>query len=427
MSRTGTLLGCIADDFTGATDVANSLVQGGMRTTLLTEPARTPAPADADAIVVALKSRTTPPAEAVRDSLAALACLQEAGCRQFYFKYCSTFDSTPRGNIGPVAEALMQALHADFALACPAFPANARTVYKGHLFVGDTLLSDSGMRHHPLTPMTDSNLVRVLQAQTRQRVGLIAHETVARGERAIRSAARALQEAGHALAIADAIADADLAVLAHSCADMPLVTGASGLAQSLPDNFRGQGLLPGRESAGTLPPVPGLRAVIAGSCSLATQAQVHHMRERAPSLQIDVPGLLRGDDVAGDALKWAAANIQDGPVLVYTSAAAEEVRRVQDHSGVTESGAAVEAALSQIALGLVELGVRKLIVAGGETSGAVVQSLGVTGLRIGPEIDPGVPWTVSLDREGSPPLALALKSGNFGSEDFFLKAWNNAP
>ncbi|MFL6716397.1 MAG: 3-oxo-tetronate kinase [Burkholderiaceae bacterium] len=419
------LLGCIADDFTGATDLAGMLVKAGMRTVQLIGVPDGPPPQDVDAVVIALKSRTVPAAEAIADSLAALRWLQQAGCSQFYFKYCSTFDSTPAGNIGPVAEALMAALGTDFTIACPAFPANGRTIYKGYLFVGDELLSESGMRNHPLTPMTDPSLVRVLQAQSRGKVGLVEHRSVAQGVEAVSARFAALRAEGCAFAITDAISNDDLMTLGAACAGLPLVTGGSGIALGLPENFRRRGLLAQTDVADRLPPTGGLRAVIAGSCSVATRKQVAAMQETAPSFAVDPLALARGEDVAGTALAWAAPLLPQGPVLVFATSSPEQVKAVQQQLGVAEAGELVERALADIARGLVKLGVGQLIVAGGETSGAVVKALGVTGLRIGPEIDPGVPWTAALQEDGQArPLALALKSGNFGSVDFFTKAWS---
>lgn len=415
------LLGCVADDFTGATDLANTLVRRGMRAVQLFGVPRSDDKApDADAVVVALKSRTAPVAEAVADSLAALDWLRRAGARQFFFKYCSTFDSTKEGNIGPVAEALMDALGADFTIYCPAFPENARTICHGHLFVGDVLLSESGMKDHPLTPMTDANLVRWLGYQTKHPVGLAPYAAVDQGPASIGAAFGKLRAAGVRHAVVDALSDRHLDAIGYACAELKLVTGGSGVALGLPENFRRQGLLPKRK-ADALPEIGGLAAVLAGSCSQATLGQVAHMAERRPAFRIDPEALARGEDVVGAALAFARPKLADGPVLIYASAAPEEVRRVQAGLGRERAGALVEQALAGIAKGLVEAGVRRLVVAGGETSGAVVQALGVRGIRIGPQIDPGVPWTASL---GEPALALALKSGNFGAPDFFLKAFD---
>jgi uncharacterized protein YgbK (DUF1537 family) len=417
-------LGVIADDFTGATDVASMLVRHGMRTVQVIGVPAGPAPA-ADAVVVALKSRTVPSADAVRESLAALHWLQAAGMRQCYFKYCSTFDSTPAGNIGPVAEALLDALGADFTIACPAFPENGRTIFRGHLFVGDELLSDSGMRAHPLTPMTDANLVRVLQAQCRRRVGLLRYDVIAQGTAAVRSRIDALRAEGVAMAIADAITDADLRVLAAACADLPLLTAGSGVALGLPAAYAERGWLEPDLDAAELDPAHGAAAAVAGSCSLATQAQVRHWREAGrPALAIDPRALARGEPVAERALDWARTNLRAGAVLIYATASAADLHAVQAELGAQQAGALVEACLARIGRALVaEHGVRRLVVAGGETSGAVVQALGVRQLRIGAAICPGVPWTQAEIAElpGSP-LHLALKSGNFGGPDFLIEA-----
>ena len=421
------LLGCIADDFTGATDLANNLVRSGMRTVqTIGVPDDAAAPVPADAIVVALKSRTVAPADAVAQSLAALNYLLRQGVQQIYFKYCSTFDSTPRGNIGPVTDALLDALDSRFTIACPAFPENQRTVFKGHLFVGDQLLSDSGMRHHPLTPMLDANLVNVLQQQTARKVGLVAYDVVARGPDAVRARFAALQAEGVQIAIVDAISNDDLMRIGPALAGMPLVTAGSGIAIGLPPNWIASGALAAGTRADALPPAAGLQAVVSGSCSVATNAQVlHFKRAGRPSFAIDPLALASGDDAVAQALTWAAPLLADGPVLVYATADSQAVKAVQQQLGVAQAGAIVEAALSRIARGLVERGVRQLIVAGGETSGAVVQALGIRQMTIGPQIDPGVPWTAAQsDACPGAWLHLALKSGNFGSTDFFTKAFD---
>ncbi len=466
------ILGCIADDFTGATDLANNLVRAGMRVVqtigVPTTPAAEAGLGEVDAVVVALKSRTAPVGEAVAQSLAACRWLRAGGAQQIYFKVCSTFDSTPRGNIGPVAQALMAHLAAeaaaastptasgagpglgpqagsdaapgalpsprpgtgphvtDFALVTPAFPENGRTVFKGHLFVGDMLLSDSPMRHHPLTPMTDANLVRVMQAQLSEdaRCGLIEHRTVAQGVPAVRERIAALRAQGVAFAVADAVADADLQVLAQASSDLALVVAGSGLAIGIPALH---GLAP-RAEAAALPPAGGTCAVVSGSCSAATNAQVADFIARAPggadrAFAVDPLRLAAGEDVAGQALAWAAPRLSTGPVLVYATAAPEAVKAVQVQLGVDRAGALVEQALARVAQGLVAAGVGRLLVAGGETSGACVQALGVDTLRIGPQIDPGVPWCHATPPTRPQGLHLALKSGNFGGVDFFTRAF----
>jgi uncharacterized protein YgbK (DUF1537 family) len=414
------LLGCIADDFTGATDLANTLVRQCMSTVvLLGAPGAHVSVPDADAAVVALKSRSIAAPDAVAMSLAALEWLRRAGAQQYYFKYCSTFDSTDAGNIGPVAEALLDALQAPFTVACPAFPTNRRTVYQGYLFVDTQLLSESGMREHPLNPMTDPSLTRVLQRQSRGKVALIPFGVVESGASAIEAEMQRLAAAGVRLAVVDAITDRHLLAIGEACAGLKLLTGGSGLALGLPDNFRRRGLLR-PQPPGALPRIEGYAVVLAGSCSAATQRQVADMKRSCESFAIDVPALARGKAVVRDALAWAAPRLGTQPILIYSTAAPREVEQVQAELGSARAGALVEQALGEIAVQLVARGAQRLVVAGGETAGAVVTALGVQGLRVGAEIDPGVPWTASI---GERPVALALKSGNFGSDDFFLKAF----
>jgi uncharacterized protein YgbK (DUF1537 family) len=418
---TGPILGCIADDLTGATDVANALARRGMHVVQTIGAPRPDDPVpEAEAIVVALKSRTNPAKEAVAMSLTACRWLRQAGARQFYFKYCSTFDSTDEGNIGPVADALLDELGADFTIACPAFPETGRTIYLGHLFVGRVLLSDSPMRDHPLTPMRDANLVRVLGRQTRHKVGLVPLATMRQGPQAIRAAFETLRKDGTRYAVTDSVADNDLFLLDEACADLQLITGGSGAAIGLPENFRRAGLIPKRDAVEPLPAVGGLGAVVAGSSSQATLGQVAAMRARHPALALEPLKLAEDPKRAvAAALDWAKGKLAAGPVLIYASAPPGEVAAVQAKLGREHAGTMIEDALTEVARGLVEAGVKRLVVAGGETSGAVVQGLGVKALRIGPQIDPGVPATLSVE---GPELALALKSGNFGAEDFFMKA-----
>jgi uncharacterized protein YgbK (DUF1537 family) len=421
------LLGCIADDFTGATDLANTLVKGGMTAVQVigVPPAAerqgtaSPLP-EADAVIVALKSRTAPVAEAVAESLAACEALLAAGARQIFFKYCSTFDSTEEGNIGPVADALVKRLDCGFALANPAFPTNGRTVYQGHLFVGDKLLNESGMENHPLTPMKDANLVRVLGRQTTGTVKLVPYSVVEQGATVIRHTLVGLKESGWRYAIVDAVTDAHLVAIGEAAADHALITGGSGIAMGLPANFRAKGLLPERgEAAAALPPMQGHAAVVAGSCSRATLGQIGYARDHAHTLELDVLATPDAAALARQALDWVQGKLGDHPVVIAASAPPEKVAALQAKLGRDAAGALVEHAVASIAEGLVARGVRRLVVAGGETSGAVVSRLGVTALRIGPEIDPGVPWTFA-EPVG---LHLALKSGNFGARDFFLKAF----
>jgi 3-dehydrotetronate 4-kinase len=417
------LLGAIADDFTGATDLCSMLVRGGMRTVqLIGIPSADMPPPDADAVVVALKSRTAPAREAVDGSLAALRWLSAAGAKQYFFKYCSTFDSTDQGNIGPVADALINALDCGFALACPAFPTNARTVYLGYLFAGGSLLNESGMEHHPLTPMTDANLVRVLSGQTDGTVGLVPFTVVDQGAHAIRDAMTRLKELGRRYAIVDAITDTHLVSIGEAAASHALITGGSGVAMGLPANFRRGGLLSDAIDPGALPLIEGASAVVAGSCSRATLAQLGYARDHLPVFELDAVTTPDAAALSAAALAWAADKIGDKPVVIAASAPPDKVATLQSHLGREQAGALIEDAVARIAEGLIARGVRKMVVAGGETSGAVVGRLGVRSLRIGGEIDPGVPWTLASG--SGPDLMLALKSGNFGATDFFMKAFH---
>ncbi|MBU8548196.1 four-carbon acid sugar kinase family protein [Streptomyces sp. Babs14] len=411
-------IGCTADDFTGGTDVAAAFRRAGLRTALVfgTPDETTVLPADCDAAVVALKSRSTPADEAVADSLATQRWLWSKGAAQVYFKYCSTFDSTPQGNIGPVTDALMDAAGAGVTLHCPASPPNGRTVYQGHLFVHDQLLSDSPLRHHPLNPMTDSALVRLLSAQTRHQVALIDWTTVRRGVEAVRDAVVAHQQAGVRHIVADALTDEDLAVLGAAALELPVIAGAAGLAEGVGHAY------PAAGPAATEPwPVAGRAAVLAGSCSARTLEQIAQFYAAGlPSLHLDVLAAASGRDVTGEALAWYDEQDPDLPVLIYASASPEELAAVQAQLGVTEAAAQVEELLGSLATHLVERGVRRLVVAGGETSGAVTTALGIRAVLVGEEADPGVPWTYATTKRGD--LALMLKSGNFGAPDLFTRA-----
>ncbi len=414
------ILGVIADDFTGATDIAGMLVKGGMRTIqTIGVPAKGTIPDDVDAVVVALKTRSIPAADAVAQSLDALKALQAAGCIRFFFKYCSTFDSTDAGNIGPVGDALLDALKAKQAIYCPAFPVNGRTIFFGHLFVGDVLLSDSHMKHHPLTPMTDASLVRVLARQTPHKVGLVALKQVQSGSAVLRESLDKLAVDGVRHVVVDAVADTDLGIIGEAIGDDTLVTGGSGVALGLPAAYRRRALMAHRSGADALPKTEGASAVLAGSCSAATLGQIKAFK--GAHLALDTDAICRGEDVAGKALAWAREKLGKAPILLSASDTPDSVKALQAKYGIEQSSQAIEKTMAALARGLVEADVGRLVVAGGETSGAVVSALDVTALRIGPEIDPGVPWTASV---GAKPLLLALKSGNFGAPDFFTKAFD---
>lgn len=407
------LLGCIADDFTGAGDVANTLARGGMRTRLFVG-AQGPFAA-CDAGVIALKTRSVPAAEAVSQSLTAAERLLAAGCRQILFKYCSTFDSTPGGNIGPVAAALADRLDARGVVVCPAFPATGRTVYQGHLFVGDRLLSESGMERHPLTPMSDPDIRRWLARQADGPIAHVAHATVARGPAAIRTA---LSRADAVLAVVDALSESDLCAIGEAVADAALVTGGSGVALGLPDNFRRAGL--SVEGGTAFTPASGSALVLSGSCSAATRAQVARYALDHPALEVDVDALMAGAPVAAAAAAFAQAHAEVAP-LVYSSAEPERVAAAQARHGREASAAAVEQLFGTLACDAVARGVSRIVTAGGETSGAVVSALAIRALDVGPEIDTGVP-VLSTAGDARAGLALALKSGNFGAPDFLTRA-----
>lgn len=417
------LLGCIADDLTGATDLAIMLTRAGMRTLQVMQ---VPSGKDAhlagyDAIVVALKTRTCPAAEAVDLSLRSADALLALGAQQLFFKYCSTFDSTEKGNIGPVADALLARLETDLALVCPAFPTNKRTVYMGNLFVGEVPLAESPMRDHPLTPMRDSSLVRVMQRQSRAKVGLVPHPVVAQGRGAISEAFAAARKRGERFVVVDAITDRDLVEMGAAAADMPLITGGSGVALGLPANFVAKGLMKAAEAPKSMTAPQGRPAILAGSCSEATRAQVAAAKAAGiPAHEVDPLKLASGGQSEKTILDWISGQTNDKPFVVFSSADPASVKVVQDRLGRDTAGHLVENALAGVAKAIVASGVTRLIVAGGETSGAVVNGLGVTALEIGPEIDPGVPWTRAVGRD----LVLALKSGNFGAPDFFVKAWD---
>jgi len=412
------LIGAIADDLTGATDLALTLSRGGLTVRqVVGVPHEGTDIGDAQAIVVALKSRTIPAADAVAQSLDSARFLRAAGAGQFFFKYCSTFDSTDDGNIGPVIDALLDLLGETRTIACPAFPTNGRTIYKGHLFVGDVLLSDSSMRNHPLTPMRDANLIRVLQRQTTRPVSLIAHEAVVGPPEALDHAFATLD----GIAIVDAITDDDLRAIGRAARGLKLVTGGSGVALGLPANF-----LDGASAAAPtiIRPAPGRAVMLAGSCSAATRRQVDvALAAGTPALRIDPLAIAAGTLTIADAVAFALAAPAGRAPLIYSSADPAAVAEIQDKLGRAVAGDTVERFLGAVARELLQHGTTRFLVAGGETSGAVVNALGIETLSIGPEIDPGVPWTLASGVDGTP-VALALKSGNFGAGDIFLKAWD---
>ena len=414
-----TFFGAIADDFTGATDLAALLARSGVRVSLrLGVPQGIPektAPLE----IIALKCRTAPAADAVAQALSALEWLQRAGAQRYFWKYCSTFDSTPRGNIGPVAEALMRRLGVDQTIYCPAFPENGRSIFMGNLFVGELPLAESAMKDHPLTPMRDSNLMRLLTPQVSQAVGLLNRLAVAKGPNVITQRLEALQAEGIAHVIVDAVANGDLLSIAESCNGMRLLTGGSALAMPLPEQWRKQGLLEWSTSSNSRSFPPGRAIVLSGSCSAMTNRQVAAFRnEDHPNLRID-PVKLAADGT-GPLLEWLSRIPVTATPLMYATASAQEVHAAQAQLGADRAGQLVEAALADVAVAARGLGYRRFVVAGGETAGVVSNALGIMQLDIGQEIAPGVPWC--LAESGGQSVAVTLKSGNFGSETFFQDA-----
>jgi 3-dehydrotetronate 4-kinase len=403
-------LGCIADDYTGASDVATALSRTGHRTVLLFGPPRDGTDVDgADAIVIALKIRMAPARVAVEDALAAHGWLAQRGAERFYFKYCSTFDSTDAGNIGPIAEALLTATGAPLTVVCPAAPEHGRTVYQGHLFVGSSLLSDTPMREHPLTPMRDPSVVRMLDRQTTGPVELVPHDCVRSGPEAIARRLSELRQGGVRFAVVDALDETDLRNLAEAARGLVLLTGSAGLAPHLGEVDAA--------SAGVPPPTrpAGPAAILAGSCSAATLEQVARAQQRYPSFRVDPRGAANADALLKRCLEWLDATVEGEPVMLYSSAPPDE--RSADEAGV------VEQVMAAVGRRLVKRGSRCLVVAGGETAAAVVDAIDVTACTLGAEEARGVPWLFANDSRG---LALLLKSGNFGDPDLLVRAAERA-
>ena len=418
-------LGCIADDFTGATDLANMLVKGGLKTIqLLGTPRESDVVPSVDAVIIALKTRTIPVQEAIEQSLRALNWLKNAGAEKFFFKYCSTFDSTDDGNIGPVIDALMADLETQFTIACPAFPETERTIFKGHLFVGDKLLSDSPMKYHPLTPMTDSNLVSTLSRQTSQKVGLVQYTDILGGPSEIRKAFDQLRKEDVAIAITDVLNDEHLYFLGEAVKDFKLITGGSGIALGLPSQLKSRNNCKEKIGSHKLPKVLGKELILSGSCSEMTLAQVNEFSKKYRTLKLNPIQLAESNSSLNNAVDWVIRAKGEEPILVYASAPPDAVNEAQKRLGRDLASSIVENALAKIASAAVQNGFRRIVVAGGETAGAVVSNLGIKGIMIGEQIDPGVPTTVSI---GNPSIGLVLKSGNFGSADFFEKALKIMP
>lgn len=412
------MIGVIADDFTGATDVAVAFRGAGLRTAIVFSVSGDNAPPEADVVVVALKTRTSEPSHAVSQSMRAAQWLRGLGARQLYFKICSTFDSTARGNIGPVADALGALMNARTTVVVPSTPHHERRQAFGHLFVGMQLLSDSSMRHHPLTPMTDSYIPAVLQPQTAHAVGLIDIRTVGQGTTELARSIDSARANDERYVVVDALTDGDLDVIAECVIEAPLVVGAAGLAAAM-----GRMLARGRSV--TMPPGTTLdgdssrTVALAGSCSARTLEQIEHFSQHSPSYRLDALAVPDAAQLARHALEWFDALLPESPALVFSSLPPDQLRAVQTELGADRASTILEQSLAEIARGLVDRGVRKLVVAGGESSGAVVEALGIHVALIGGEVAPGVAWVHNV---GDPAVSLILKSGNFGEVDLLTSS-----
>ncbi|UAY77235.1 four-carbon acid sugar kinase family protein [Pasteurella canis] len=408
------MLGVIADDFTGASDIASFLVENGLKTVQMNGVPDCALQSQVDAIVISLKSRSNPVEEAIAQSLQALEWLQQNGCKQFYFKYCSTFDSTEKGNIGPVTDALLEALQDDFTMICPALPVNGRTIFNGYLFVGNVLLNESGMQNHPITPMKDANLVRLMDKQARGKTGLVSYSDLMKGADFVKSRFAELKQQGFRYAVVDSVDNSQLAVLAEAIADFKLVTGGSGLAAYMAARLSG-----GKQGDNALLPNKAKTVVLSGSCSVMTNKQVAKYAEKAPHVYLDVAQSISNPAYADELAQWVLANLNHTLApMVYATVSPEKLKQIQAEFGADKASHAIENTFAQLAEKLKAAGVVNFITAGGETSSIVVQQLGFTGFHIGKQIAPGVPWLKALDDN----IFLALKSGNFGTEDFFAFA-----
>lgn len=415
--RAGRRLGCIADDYTGASDLASTLSRAGLRTVQTIGLPEGLALPEADALVVAFKCRSIPPSQAIAMAQAARGWLRGWGADHLLYKICSTFDSTGAGNIGPVMDSLRAADGGGIVPVTPAFPELARTVYMGHLFVGTRALDESSMRDHPLNPMRDANLARLLARQSHSSVGLVDLPCVRGGEAAIGDRLDVLAGQGFGAAIIDALCDSDLDSIGSAALRMPLSVGASGLGLGLARALIARGDVVGDGAVSVLPlPSHGSAAALSGSCSQATLAQISQAERSMPVLRLDPERLVEGPEESLHAIDWARARLPDGPLLIASSAPPSQVAALTARVGRAQTAALIETAMAQIALGLVSAGVRRLIVAGGETAGAAVDRLGLRAFAVGPEAAPGVPLLRTI---GQPDMLLALKSGNFGGPDFF--------
>lgn len=415
-------LGCIADDYTGASDLANMLTRCGLRTVqTIGVPDDSLSLPDVDAVVVSLKSRSIEASKAVARSRDADKWLRTRGASHVLFKICSTFDSTDAGNIGPVMDALRTDSGDPIVLVTPAFPGTGRTVYQGNLFVGSVPLNESPLKDHPLNPMHDANLVRVLARQSQSKVGLVDLATVASGADAIRTRLADLAKQGISAAIIDSVFDPELETIGRVALDHRLSVGASGMGLGLARGLVALGKVQAVSTSADQKPIGGPVACLAGSCSQATLAQIAQAGKSMPVLHLDPEKMVTGKGEAERALGWVRDHLGKGPVLIASSSTPDQVSALQAWHGRDRAGHAIEQTLAEISEGLVAAGVRRLIVAGGETSGAVVDRLGIPAFLVGPEIAAGVPVLRCVGWSKGDAV-LALKSGNFGGPDFFTDA-----
>ena len=416
-------LGIIGDDFTGSSDIANNLKKSGMQVSMYAGiPTLLPSEIKkelTDAAVIALKTRTIPIEEAISESLKALSWLKDCGCEQFIFKYCSTFDSTKKGNIGPVADAIMKELNTDFTIACPSFPDAGRTVYFGHMFVNGKPLNESGMENHPLTPMTDHNLVRWLNYQTKDNVGLIDFQTISKGANSIKERIQTLKTDGYKYAIVDTIKNDDFDIICNGVKDLPFLTGGSGIALGLPKIYKDRGLLSATNFE--IPKNNSNAIILSGSCSVATINQINIYKENNPSLYVSPDEVINNEDLVEKVFSWIKDNETLSP-LVYSSSDTKTVTEKQKQYGQEILANKIENFFELLSKKLVKDNFGTFISAGGETSGAVIKGLGVQELKIGEEISHGVPALWSPHSDGNKPISVTLKSGNFGQTDFFERA-----
>ncbi len=407
----------IADDFTGATDIASFLVENGLKTIQINDVPTMDAPKDIDACVVSLKSRSCPVHQAISQSLSVLDWAKKQGAEKFFFKYCSTFDSTSKGNIGPVTDALLDALGETATVVCPALPVNGRTVYKGYLFVGDVLLNESGMQNHPITPMKDANLLRLMEDQAQGKAALIDQNIVAKGSKSITKVLRNYRNQGKHYIVIDSICTKDLDIVAAAIYhEMSLFTGGSGLGGGLAKYIATSQASYGKPASSLGEPQKAETVILSGSCSLMTQAQVKNYQDKAPAFCLDVAQAIKNNHYPQEIAAWYQNN-NNQPLapLIYATTDAQALKEIQKNHGGDIASKAIENVFSALAKILQQQGVCNFIIAGGETSGAVVQSLNIQSFYIGPKIAPGVPWVKCTKNHYS----LALKSGNFGDENFF--------